>query len=93
MTLHQLKVWIAVAKRLSMTKAAAELHIKQPSVTQQVKLLEKEYRVKLYNVNGRGIELLPAGKLLLKYAKRTLSQVDNLERDVRRSVKRRRRHR
>ncbi len=92
MTLHQLKVWIAVAKRLSMTKAAAELHIKQPSVTQQVKLLEKEYRVKLYNVNGRGIELLPAGRLLLKHAKKILSHVDYLERDVRRSVKRRRRH-
>ncbi len=91
MTLHQLKVWIAVAKRLSMTKAAAELHIKQPSVTQQVKLLEKEYRVKLYNVNGRGVELTPAGRLFLKYAKRILSQVDNLEMDVRRSVRRRHR--
>ena len=89
MTLHQLKVWIAVAKRQSMTKAAAELHIKQPSVTQQVKLLEKEYRVKLYNVNGRGVELTPAGRLFLKYAKRTLSQVDNLEMDVRRSVRQR----
>ncbi len=89
MTLHQLKVWIAVAKRQSMTKAAAELHIKQPSVTQQVKLLEKEYRVKLYNVTGRGIELTQAGRLFLKYAKRTLSQVDNLEMDVRRSVRQR----
>jgi len=91
MTLHQLKVWIAVAKRQSMTKAAAELHIKQPSVTQQVKLLEKEYRVKLYNVTGRGIELTQAGRLFLKYAKRTLSQVDNLEMDVRRSVRQRHR--
>jgi len=91
MTLHQLKVWIAVAKRQSMTKAAAELRIRQPSVTQQIKLLEKEYRLKLYEVNSRGIKLTPAGKLLLKYAKRTLSQVDNLERDVRRSVRRRHR--
>jgi len=88
MTLHQLKVWTVVAKRLSMTKAAAELHIKQPSVTQQVKLLEKEYRVKLYNVNSRGVELTPAGRLFLKYAKKILSHVDNLERDVRRSVRR-----
>jgi len=91
MTLHQLKVWVAVAKRQSMTKAAAELRIRQPSVTQQIKLLEKEYRLKLYEVNNRGIKLTPAGKLLLKYAKRTLSQVDNLERDVRRSVRRRHR--
>jgi len=91
MTLRQLRIWIAVAKRQSMTKAAAELHIKQPSVTQQVKLLEQEYRVKLCNGNGRGIELTPSGRLFLKYAKRALSQVDNLERDVRRSVRRRHR--
>ena len=89
MTLHQLRIWIAVAKRQSMTKAAAELHIKQPSVTQQVKLLEKEYRLKLYEINfGRGIELTQAGRLFLKYAKKILSHVDNLERDVRRSVRR-----
>jgi len=92
MTLHQLKVWIAVAKRQSVTKAAAELHIKQPSVTQQVKCLEKEYGLILHkNKGSRGIELTQAGRVVLKYAKRTLSQVDNLERDVRRSVRRRHR--
>ncbi len=88
MTLHQLKIWVAVAKHLGITKAAKELRIRQPSVTQQIKLLEKEYRVKLYNVNRRGVELTPAGRLFLKYAKRTLSQVDNLKRDVRRSIRR-----
>ncbi len=94
MTLHQLRIWIAVAKRQSMTKAAAELHIKQPSVTQQVKLLEKEYRLKLYEINfGRGIELTQAGKIFLKYAKKTLLQVDKLEKEIRSSVKRKRRHR
>jgi len=91
MTLHQLKIWTIVAKRQSVTKAADELRIRQPSVTQQIKLLEREYGLNLYTVNGRGIELTPAGRLLLKYAKRTRSQVDNLERDVRRSVRRRHR--
>ncbi len=90
MTLRQLKIWTTIARCLSITKAAEELRIKQPSVTQQIKRLEKEYRVKLYNVNGRGIELTPAGRLSLKYAKKILSHVDNLERDVRRSVRRRR---
>jgi len=91
MTLHKLKIWSTVARRQSVTKAAADLRIKQPSVSQQIKILEKEYRVKLYNVNGRGIELTPAGRLSLKYAKKILSLVDDLERDVRRSVRRRRR--
>ncbi len=92
MTLHQLKIWTTVARRQSMTKAANELGIRQPSVTQQIKLLEKEYRLKLYEVNGRGIEPTPAGRLLLKYAKKILLQVDNLEKTLKR-LKQRRRHR
>ncbi len=91
MTLHQLKIWITVAKRQSMTRAADELRIRQPSVTQQVKLLEKEYRLKFYNVNGRGIELTPAGKLFLKNAKKILLQVQNLEKSLK-GLKRSRRH-
>ncbi len=93
MTLHQLKVWTTAAKRQSMTKAADELRIKQPSVTQQIKLLEREYGLNLYTVNGRGIELTQAGKIFLKYAKKTLLQVDKLEKEIRSSVKRKRRHR
>ncbi len=93
MTLHQLKIWITVAKHRSMTRAADELRIRQPSVTQQIKLLEREYRLNLYTVNGRGIELTPAGRILLKYAKKTLLLVDNLEKEIRSSVKRSRRHR
>ncbi len=93
MTLHQLKIWTTVAKHRSMTKAADELHIRQPSVTQQIKALEREYELNLYTVNGRGIELTPAGRLLLKYAKKTLLLVDNLEKEIRSSVKRKHRHR
>jgi len=93
MTLHQLKIWTTVAKHQSMTKAANELRIRQPSVTQQIKALEREYRLNLYTVNGRGIELTPAGRILLKYAKKTLLLVDNLEKEIKSSVKRRRRHR
>ncbi len=91
MTLHQLMIWTTVAKRQSMTKAADELRIRQPSVTQQIKLLEKEYRLKLYEVNSRGIELTPAGKLFLKHAKRILLQVQNFEKALK-GLKRSRRH-
>jgi len=93
MTLHQLKIWTTVARRRSMTKAAEELRIRQPSVTQQIRLLEKEYRVKLYNIKSRGVELTQAGRLFLKYAKKILSHVDNLEKELRSRLKRGRRHR
>ncbi len=88
MTLHQLKVWTTIAKRLSITKAAKELRIRQPSVTQQIRLLEKEFGLKLYNVNSRGIEVSQAGRVVLQYAKRLLSQVDNLKKELRSSRRR-----
>ena len=58
MTLHQLEIWIAVAKHKNVTKTADELHVRQPSVSQQIKSLEREYGIKLYNNYARrGIEL------------------------------------
>ncbi len=91
MTLHQLEIWIAVAKHQNVSKAADELHIRQPSVSIQVKRLEKEYGIKLYKVHaGKGIELTQAGKLLSKYAKLILLQVKTLESKLKSSRKRRR---
>jgi len=94
MTLHQLSIWIAVAKHQSVTKTADELHIRQPTVSQQIRSLENEFGIKLYKVNmvnkGKGIELTQAGKLLLKYAKLILLQVKILEDKLKSSRKRRR---
>jgi DNA-binding transcriptional LysR family regulator len=73
---------------------ADELHIRQPSVTQQIKSLEKDCGIQLYKVHaGKGIELTQAGKLLLKYAKKILLQVKILENKLKSSRKRRRRRR
>jgi len=92
MTLHQLSVWVVVAKHQNVSKTADELHIRQPSVSQQIKSLEKDYGIKLYKAYpGKGIELTQAGKILLKYAKMILLQVNNLEDKLKSS--RRRRHR
>jgi LysR family nitrogen assimilation transcriptional regulator len=92
MTLHQLEIWIAVAKHQNVTKTADELHIRQPSVSQQIKSLEKECGIKLYKVHaGKGIELTQAGKLLLKHAKMILLQVKILEIKLKSSRKQRRR--
>ncbi len=92
MTLHQLSIWIAVAKHQSVTKTADELHIRQPSVSQQIKSLQNEFGIKLYKVyyTGKGIELTQAGKTLLKYAKLILLQVKILEDKLKSSRKRRR---
>ncbi len=92
MTLHQLSIWIVVAKHQSVTKTADELHVRQPTVSQQIKFLEKDCGIKLYKVYaGKGIELTQAGKTLLKYAKKVLLQVKTLEKRLKTSRKRRRR--
>jgi len=94
MTLHQLSIWVVVAKHQNVSKTADELHIRQPSVSQQIKSLENEYGIKLYKVYpGRGIELTQAGKLLSKYAKMILLQVKTLENKLKSSRKRRPRRR
>jgi len=94
MTLHQLSIWIVVAKHQNVTKTADELHIRQPSVSQQIKSLEKDCGIKLYKVYaGKGIELTQAGKTLLKYAKMILLQVKILENKLKSSRKRRVRRR
>ncbi len=95
MTLHQLSVWIVVAKHQSVTKAADELHIRQPTVSIQVKSLQKEFGIKLYKVNtgNRGIELTEAGRLLLNHAKKILLQVKTLESELKSSRRQRGRRR
>ncbi len=91
MTLHQLEVWIVVAKHQNVTMTADELHIRQPSVSQQIMSLQNEFGIKLYKVHaGKGIELNQAGRLLLKYANLIHLQVKTLEDTLKSSRKRRR---
>jgi DNA-binding transcriptional LysR family regulator len=87
MTLHQLKILMAVAKYLNFRKAAEELHLSQPSLFVQFKNLESEYDLKLYKRNGRGIELTRAGKEFLTYAGEILAKVENLDEAFRRTHK------
>jgi DNA-binding transcriptional LysR family regulator len=79
LTLLQLKIFSSIAKCLNVTKASAELHISQPSVSQQAKLLQEEYGAKLYAKNGRGIQLTDEGRLFLKEIEPILRQVDLLK--------------
>src|SRR5579884_2359817 len=67
-TLRQMRVFTAVARHLSFTRAAAELHLTQPAVSQQVKLLEREVGLPLVEHVGRRVRLAPAGEELLRYA-------------------------
>lgn len=74
-SLRQLKVFAAVARHSSFTRAARELHLTQSAVSQQVKLLEQEAGLPLFEQIGRKVQLAPAGTELLRYANQTLELV------------------
>jgi len=77
-TLRQMRVFAAVARHLSFTQAAQELHLTQPAVSQQMRLLEAEIGMPLLEQSGRRIRLAPAGTELLRYA----TQVTELLREA-----------
>jgi LysR family transcriptional regulator, low CO2-responsive transcriptional regulator len=79
MTLHQLKIFQAVATYLSETKAAQDIRIRQPSVSKQLKLLEQSLKVQLHVRQEQGIKLTEEGRLFLKAIEPILEQVDYLE--------------
>lgn len=83
MTLHQLRIFAATAKHLSVTKASDELKITQSSVSQQLKHLEGEYAVKLFKKVGRGIGLTERGHLFLSDVELILTRFQKLQRKFR----------
>jgi DNA-binding transcriptional LysR family regulator len=73
MTLQQLTYFLAAARHGTFSAAAAELHMAQPSLSEQVRRLEAELGVPLFARAGRGLELTEAGRLLRPQAERTLA--------------------
>ena len=71
-TLRQMRVFAAVARHLSFTRAARELHLTQPAVSQQVKLLQQEVGLPLFEHIGRKVRLAPAGEELLRYVNQAI---------------------
>jgi DNA-binding transcriptional LysR family regulator len=73
MTLQQLAYFLAAAEHGSFSKAAAALHMAQPSLSEQIRRLEAELGVTLFARAGRKLELTEAGRLLRPEAERTLA--------------------
>jgi DNA-binding transcriptional LysR family regulator len=76
MTLDQLQIFIAVAEREHVTRAADALRLAPPSVSAAVASLEREFGTKLFHRVGRGIALTEGGKLLLDEAHTLVNRAD-----------------
>ena len=72
MEFHQLRYFVAAAEELSISKAAERVHVSQPALSRQVKLLEEELGVMLFDRIRQRIHLTDAGKFFLVKARQLL---------------------
>lgn len=79
MTLDQLRVFVAVAERQHVTRAARELNLAQSAASAAIAALEGRHGAKLFHRVGRGIELTEAGRLFLGEARAVLARAEAAE--------------
>ena len=84
MELRHLRYFVAVAEEFSFTKAAARLRLAQPSLTRQIKNLERELGVQLFTRGQRRIALTEQGRFFLDRSQRLLAQASHDVQEVRR---------
>jgi DNA-binding transcriptional LysR family regulator len=83
MDLRRLRYFITVAEELNFRRAAERLHLAQPPLSVQIKSLEEELGVKLFDRSTRSVKLTTAGQVLLVEARNILSTVERAEQHTR----------
>jgi DNA-binding transcriptional LysR family regulator len=78
----RLTVFYTVAKRLSFTKAAAELFVTQPAITKHIQELESQLGMALFDRRGNQISLTTAGNVLLRHAETIMGVYRQIEFDL-----------
>lgn len=79
LTLRQLQCFSSVARNLSYTRAAEELHLTQPAVSMQIRQLEQQAGLALTEQFGKQIHLTEAGTEVYRYARSILQQVEEMD--------------
>ena len=87
LNLNHLRAFVAIAESLSFSRAAERLHVSQPALSNQIRLLEEDFQAKLFVRNRRTVSLSAVGTDILDDAQRLLSQVDEIKQRVRRTAK------
>ena len=82
MELSQLRTVIHVAELGSLSKAADRLHIAQPALSRQVRMLEDELGARLFERHGRGMVITETGQEVLRHAYRVMGEVQEIRASV-----------
>ena len=83
MTLRHMRIFVSVFQKNSITKAAQELHLAQPSVSLAVRELEDYYGIRLFDRIGRHIAPTECGKEFYRYAVHIVSLFNEMEKKMR----------
>src|SRR5262245_9221297 len=81
MEIRQLRYLVTIVEAGGFTRAAERVHVAQPGVSSQIRLLERELGQELLDRSGRAVSLTDAGAAVLPYARAALRALDDL-RDV-----------
>src|SRR5689334_20479131 len=76
MELRHLRYFLAVAEANHFTRAAAMLHVTQPTLSHQIRQLEGQLNLQLFDRIGRRVRLTSAGELLLPHARRVVRELE-----------------
>lgn len=79
MQLHQLRYVLTAARLKNFSKAARELYISQPTLSQQIINLEEELGISLFIRHSKSVSLTAAGEEFVLYAERIMNDIDNLK--------------
>jgi DNA-binding transcriptional LysR family regulator len=80
--LRHLQYFVTVAEERNFRRAASRLHIAAPSLSQQIRALERELDVTLFDRSSRGVASTPAGKVLLGHARVMLARAQRARQEV-----------
>ena len=79
---NQLRTFLTVARRLSFTRAAEELHLTQPAVSAHIRKLERALGGALFEQIGRRVGLTETGQIVYRYAERMLALEEDLRAEI-----------
>src|SRR5262249_1900985 len=87
MELRRVRSFIAVAEELHFGRAATRVHIVQPALSRQIRALEEEMGLRLFERDRRRVALTPAGAVFLDEARALLEHVDRAVEAARRAAR------